>query len=488
MQQYQILDNLLEGCQVLSADWRYLYVNEAVARHGRRTRNELLGRTMMEAYPGIEATGVFAALRRCMAQRVNANLENEFTFPDGSTGWFEIRIEPVPEGLFVLSIDITVRKRAEQALEQRLQRLGALRAIDLAILGTTDFRLALKTVLDETTRQLAVDAAAVFLLDPGTSTLEIVAATGLRTSSTANTRTRVGEGATGQAALERRTVMVADLADGAIPSGHVPTAWVQDGIRAFCAVPLVAKGQLIGVLAVAHRARLTVDDDWLGFLEALAGQAAMAVDAGRLFQDLQRSHLELVVAYETTIEGWSNALGLRDNETSYHTLRVAEMTVELARVAGMNPAELVHVRRGALLHDIGKMGVPDAILHKGGPLSDEEWAIMRRHPTYAYELLSPIAYLRPALDIPYCHHEKWDGSGYPRGLKGETIPLAARLFAVVDVWDALRSERPYRQGWPGDRVLEHIRTIAGSHLDAKAVDLFMTMRSTTSEHGRMPVS
>ena len=273
----------MEGCQVLSPDWRYLYVNEAVAKHGRRSRSELLGRTMMEAYPGIEGTDVFAALRRCMADRVGCNLENEFTFPDGSTGWFELRIEPVPEGLFVLSIDITARKCAERVMEQRLQRLGALRAIDLAILSTTDFRVALKTVLDETTRQLSVDAAAVFLLDPGRSTLDVVTATGLRTSPPANTRTRVGEGAIGQSALERRTVVVADLTHDAVPSGHVPTAWAQDGIRAFCAVPLIAKGQLIGVLAVGHRARLTADDDWRGFLEALAGQAAMAIDAGRLF-------------------------------------------------------------------------------------------------------------------------------------------------------------------------------------------------------------
>jgi HD-GYP domain-containing protein (c-di-GMP phosphodiesterase class II) len=130
------------------------------------------------------------------------------------------------------------------------------------------------------------------------------------------------------------------------------------------------------------------------------------------------------------------------------------------------------VRRGALLHDIGKMGIPDAILLKPDKLTDEEWAIMRQHPTLAYDMLSPIAYLRPALDIPYCHHEKWEGAGYPRGLKGEQIPLAARLFAVVDVWDALRSDRPYRPGWPEDKVREHIRALAGTHFDPEAVELF----------------
>jgi HD-GYP domain-containing protein (c-di-GMP phosphodiesterase class II) len=150
-----------------------------------------------------------------------------------------------------------------------------------------------------------------------------------------------------------------------------------------------------------------------------------------------------------------------------------EMTLKLGQAARISGEDLLHMRRGALLHDIGKMGVPDSILLKPGTLTDEEWGVMRMHPTFAFELLSPIAYLHPALDIPYCHHEKWDGSGYPSGLKGEQIPLAARLFAVVDVWDALCSDRPYRQGWPHEKVLNHIRSLAGTHFDPKAVELFL---------------
>ena len=153
--------------------------------------------------------------------------------------------------------------------------------------------------------------------------------------------------------------------------------------------------------------------------------------------------------------------------------RVTEMTLKLAREMGLSDAELVHVRRGALLHDIGKMGVPDYILHKPGALTDEEWEIMRKHPVYAYEMLSPIAYLRPALDIPYCHHEKWDGTGYPRGLQGEQIPVAARIFAIVDVWDALRSERPYRQAWSDEAALAHIKEQAGKHFDPQVVETFV---------------
>jgi len=137
---------------------------------------------------------------------------------------------------------------------------------------------------------------------------------------------------------------------------------------------------------------------------------------------------------------------------------------------------LVHLRRGSLLHDIGKMGVPDNILLKAGPLSDEEWTIMRKHPVFAYEMLTPIRYLKSAaIDIPYCHHEKWDGTGYPRGLKGEHIPLSARIFAVVDVYDALTSDRPYRPGWSQERALEHIRSLAGIHFDPTVVSVFLKM-------------
>jgi putative nucleotidyltransferase with HDIG domain len=215
--------------------------------------------------------------------------------------------------------------------------------------------------------------------------------------------------------------------------------------------------------------------DWQEFLEALAGQAAIAIDNARLFSDLQQSTAQLVVAYDATIEGWSRALDLRDQETEGHTRRVTELTMALARAVGIPSANLVHVRRGALLHDIGKIGVPDNILRKPGPLNDEEWQVMRQHPVLAYEMLLPIPYLRPALDIPYCHHEKWDGTGYPRGLKGEAIPLAARLFAIVDVWDALRSNRPYRAGWDEARVFEYIRAHTGTHFDPAIVDSFLNI-------------
>jgi putative nucleotidyltransferase with HDIG domain len=174
------------------------------------------------------------------------------------------------------------------------------------------------------------------------------------------------------------------------------------------------------------------------------------------------------------LEGFSRTLNLRDAETEGHSQRVAELTVRLARAMGVPNADLVHIRRGALLHDIGKMGIADSILLKHGPLTEEEWVVMRTHPTMAADLLSS-PYLRPALDIPYCHHEKWDGTGYPRGLSGKQIPLAARICAVANVWDALLSEVPYRPAWPRERALDYIREQAGKHFDPAIVDVFFRL-------------
>ncbi|NTU83097.1 MAG: HD domain-containing protein [Chloroflexales bacterium] len=190
---------------------------------------------------------------------------------------------------------------------------------------------------------------------------------------------------------------------------------------------------------------------------------------------LEQAHLALVESYDITLSGWSQALDLRDHETEGHSARVTDLSVRLARQMGLSDEALEHFRRGALLHDIGKIGIPDAILHKPGPLSEAEWAVMRRHPDYARDLLAPISFLRPALDIPYCHHERWDGTGYPRGLKGDTIPLAARIFAVVDVWDALTNTRPYRAAWSSERVRAHIRTQAGALFDPAVVRAFLAL-------------
>ena len=467
-----IMDSMLEGCQIIGTDWRYRYVNDSSVTQNKQPREAMMGRTMMEAFPGIEQSHIFGALRQSMEERIPVRTETAFTFADGSTGWFDVNIQPVTEGVFVLSHDISAQKRSSAKIQTQLEQLEALRTIDIAIVSGTDIGLTLRLVVEQVTRYLHVDAAAILLLDPLSRTLTYGAGRGFHTRLFEGVKLRVGEGYAGVAVLERRMVQVLDIAADPERDVRAPLS-LQEGFVTYVGMPLIAKGSVQGVLNVYHRSALQPDGEWLGFLETLAGQTAIAINNAELFDGLQRSNLDLSQAYDTTLDGWSRALDMRDKETEGHTLRVADLTLELARAMKLDEAEQVQVRRGALLHDIGKMGIPDRVLLKPEPLSDEEWAIMRMHPQYAYELLSPISYLRPALDIPYCHHEKWDGTGYPRGLKGEQIPLTARMFAVVDVWDALRSDRPYRAAWPVDRVREQIRSLAGTHFDPKVVDAFL---------------
>ncbi len=199
----------------------------------------------------------------------------------------------------------------------------------------------------------------------------------------------------------------------------------------------------------------------------------MSEEDTSLSQSLQRSLVELTVAYDATVAAFAHALEMREGEPLGHTHQVTEVTVNLSKAMGVLLPEQSHIRRGALLHDIGKMGIPESVLKKETEFTRAEWALIRQHPQLAYDLLFPIVFLHPAIDIPYCHHERWDGTGYPQGLKGEKIPLSARIFAVVDVWDALTSDRPQRKAWPEQQVLTYLLDQAGRQFDPAVVDTFL---------------
>ena len=247
-------------------------------------------------------------------------------------------------------------------------------------------------------------------------------------------------------------------------------------LRSILCVPLKIKDKLIGVIYVDNRARAGIfQTQDQALITAFADQAAVAIDNAQLFDDLQAKNRELEEAYQATLEGWVSALDMRDKETEGHTQRVTVLTQRLARAMGVDDAQMVHITRGALLHDIGKMAIPDSILLKPGALTEEERELIKQHPKYAYDMLKTIDFLRPAIDIPHYHHEKWDGSGYPDGLQGEEIPFPARIFPVIDVWDALTSNRPYRKGLPHEEVKARIKADAGSHFDPQVVEAFLAM-------------
>jgi HD-GYP domain-containing protein (c-di-GMP phosphodiesterase class II) len=364
--------------------------------------------------------------------------------------------------------------RLFEETQRRLERLSALRSIDQVIASSLDLRVTLDILLGQILQLLEVDAASVLLYKPELQSLEFVAGQGFRTRTLQSTKLHLGNGFAGKAALEQRVVQVLDL--NQLNTGFLRSMeFRNEEFVAYIGVPLIAKGNIIGVLEIYNREQFDPEDEWMDFLKTLAGQAAIAIDNIHLFNNLEMSNLELIQAYDATIEGWARALELRDMETEGHSRRVVNMTIALARRMGIEEEHLVHVRQGALLHDIGKMGVPDSVLQKSGSLTPDEWETIYQHPDYAYKWLSPTSYLKPALDIPYCHHEKWDGSGYPRGLKGERIPLAARIFAVVDVWDALTSDRPYRPAWDKKKALEYIKEQSGKHFDPKVVEAFLFM-------------
>jgi putative nucleotidyltransferase with HDIG domain len=363
------------------------------------------------------------------------------------------------------------RTRLHEHTERNLKKLAALRAIDQAITSSIDLNLSLNILAEHAKTQLDVDAVSILRLDPNTQYLEYFAGRGFRSSPASRMQIRLGEGLAGLAALEHRSIFTPDLTDNRMTPGMFATS-TSEFFHSYYVAPMITKGLVKGVIEVFHRKPLQPNPEWKDFMEALAGQAAIAIENSELFQSLEQSNMELKHAYNATIEGWSRALDLRDRETEGHTKRVAKMALDLAEAIGVERESLMHIHRGALLHDIGKMGIPDQILFKEGPLDAKEWEIMRKHPVFAYEMLSPIKYLAPALDIPYCHHEKWDGTGYPRGLAGEQIPLAARVFAVADVWDALRSDRPYRNAWSLEESRSYILENSGAHFDPRIVEVF----------------
>jgi PAS domain S-box-containing protein/putative nucleotidyltransferase with HDIG domain len=361
-------------------------------------------------------------------------------------------------------------------LERRLAYLQALFTMDRAIAGRVDIELIFEVLLQLVNDQLGVGAANVLLYDEQDQSLEFAGGIGFRLYACRPRYSREQLKLSGQVLSTGQLVKILDLRKeiNTLPDFLSPEILLdQEGFQTFYGIPLKEKGRILGILEIFHRERVEYDDTAMDFLLALADQAAIAIAQAKLFEDMSEANQALIVAYDETIEGWALALEMRDNETQGHSWRVTELVVELAKRMGVSGLDLDHLRRGAILHDIGKMGVPDRILHKPGKLDPEEWEIMKKHPEYGHEMLSNIDFLQDALDIPLYHHERWDGKGYPNGLKGNAIPLAARIFAIIDVWDAVTNDRPYHAAWSHEEALAYIYDQNGKHFDPDVVKNFL---------------
>ena len=420
---------------------------------------------------------------RLMAAHDEDTFEVEYRMRDAEGNWRWLRSYERPfarhsdgslKQKFGIALDITAHKRAEEQIQQQLKRLNALHMIDIAINSSFDLKVVLNIVLQYVISQLAVDASAVLLLQPHLQSMEYVASRGFQSPLVQRSRLKNSAGYASRVATERSTIHANEMPALSTHTTLSPQM-LNEGFVDYYGTPLIVKGEVKGVLEIYHRASLKFSREQLEFFETLAGQAAIAIDNAQLFNSMQQANTDLIIAYDATIAGWSRAMALHDQESDGHAQRVADMTLVLAQAMDIPEAQLVHIRRGALLHDIGKILIPDRILLKTGPLADDERQTVQKHPEYAYELLSPIGYLQPALDIPYCHHEKWDGTGYPRRLKAEEIPIAARIFAIADVWDALANDTHYRKAMSRKDALEYIRSQSGKHFDPRVVEVFLRL-------------
>jgi PAS domain S-box-containing protein/putative nucleotidyltransferase with HDIG domain len=475
------------GISVLDRDQKIVDTNYALQMITGLKKKELLNggyRTSTYLKPDgtLMMPDEFASTRALKEDMPIFDVETGFLTKDRGVVWTQVSAAPLnmPDAsLVVITQDISERKLSEQTLRQRLAELETLYESGLSLSQLLEPKQIGQKIIDVLAEKLDWYHTTVRLYHPESDSLELLAynlahKTTKKEWQHAGERFRTliarpGDGLCGWALQRGETVRCSDLPRDPHYLETVP------GVRSGLYVPIKTGERTIGVISVESEKPdyFTAEDEHMAV--TLAAQAAVSLENIRLFKDLQKSNDDLFLAYDETIEGWSRALDLRDRETEGHTQRVATLTEELARKMGIPDTELIHIRRGSLLHDIGKMGVPDRILLKPDKLTEEEWIIMHEHPVHAYNLLSRIEFLQPALNIPHYHHERWDGSGYPDGLLGEQIPLEARIFAIIDVFDALISDRPYRPGWPRDKAISYICEGSGSHFDPKVVEVFMRM-------------
>ncbi len=363
---------------------------------------------------------------------------------------------------------------AKERAESQIKKISFLSYITKSINSVFDADLMLGNILKQSAKLLNADTMALYLYNKETKDYVCRAHYGLRSINLTGVHIAPGQPYVGTAASDQQFLSCYTFDNLNGQDQFIALIQTEKFLSQHCA-PIVVGGMTLGVLEVFQRKEFTLTDEWVALFEAIAMQTGVALEYNTVFLELQSVYRDLENSYEATIEGWSSAMDLRDQETEGHSKRVTSLTVAFATRLGFSQDDIVRAKRGALLHDIGKIGIPDSILRKNGPLTEEEWAIMKEHPSKAYGMLYRIPYLRNCLDIPLYHHEKWDGTGYPQGLSGKKIPLAARMFALIDVYDALTSDRPYRKAWTKEKTVEYIREQAGRHFDPELTEAFIAL-------------
>jgi PAS domain S-box-containing protein len=375
-------------------------------------------------------------------------------------------------------MEITERRKNEERIQVQLERLASLQTIGVFIENNADLHFTLQTIIVQLLEMLHVDGAAILRYDPSADQLSYLVHDGFHIPDPAKYRFQSGESYPGMVALSRKPVPLTTSAEVLASEFKFPEM-AREHFTAYYGLPLMVKGELKGVLEVFNRADWSGDSEWFDFLETLAGQAAIAIANADLLESLQQSRANLEQAYDDTIFALARAIDAHDQQTEEHSRRLHDLTGRLAERAGLGEREIYYARIGALLHDIGKIGISTELIRKTGVLTELDREILNSHTLLSEKILGGVEYLRPALDIPRYHHEKFDGSGYPYHLKGEEIPLAARIFAIADVWDALVNARPYRTGkdaiWSNERAINYLISQKGKYFDPRLVDLFLEL-------------
>jgi PAS domain S-box-containing protein len=486
----QIFNYTTDGMVLLAVtetgDFEVEAVNPAYYAQGRRyglnaERAQMLGKKIQDSTlfrtAGDPQSDLVYQVQQVQRSRKPVHFEQALPVFRG-TFYSEIQLSPILDDagrcshILLVSQDASDSREAEQQIQAQMARLSGLHTIDTAITANLELELVLNMLLEQVTQHLKADFAAVLRYEAQAQHFEFAAGRGFRARLPGRTYFRTADGLAGKVAQSKRLVRVSPVST-AEDAARAP--WLlREGVVSYFGIPLMAKGRLQGVLELFYRRETPMPESgWVTYLETLAGQGAIAMDNAGLYRNLQQVNLELTCAYDATIESLAQALELRDPSPDGQTLKMANLTLRLAKEFNIPESEFVHMRRGVLLHDVGLIGVTDQTLVKPSALEDSEWQALKQHPVNAYTMLSSISFLKPALDIPYCHHEHWDGSGYPRGLKGDQIPLSARIFAVIDTWVSLRSERPYRNAWSEGSTLEYIRQQAGKRFDPAVVHAFL---------------